>query len=429
VIAKKEDERNAAYLRRIKDCFLILEPHCGILRREGKKKELKFIHLSFQEFLAAKYLISEGEDHPEFLKKVMNQEHWRSSIILLLSLMSLKQKKPCIKNLKYLLDEGSSDTKKDNHYLWILAAEALSDIIGRKKTNLGAYSNLVTDTRECLLKIIQTSSNIRDRYEAGKILGFLGDPRIAHPEMIKIPAGEFIRGSTEEDKEAYDREKPASTIYLDEFEISKYPVTNQEYEQFIKAGGYDKKEFWTSDGWDWIQKNQIKEPGFWRDRRFNMPNFPVVGVSWYEADAWCKWFGTLTGKSYRLPTEAEWEKAARGTDGRIYPWGNEIDPDKCNYGKSGLNNTSPIGIFPNGESPYGCLDMAGNVWEWCSDWYDGNYYKKKNSLDKNPMGPKEGGSRVLRGGSWIDFGRDVRSAARSWRGPDFRDDRTGFRFA
>ena len=121
-------------------------------------------------------------------------------------------------------------------------------------------------------------------------------------------------------------------------------------------------------------------------------------MSWYEASAYTKWLSRKTGKDYRLPTEAQWEKAARGDRDFQYPWGNTFDKDNCNAEESGLNRTSPVGIFPAGKSPYDCLDMAGNVWEWCFDWFDENYYKK--SPAKNPQGPSKGEYRVLRGGSW-----------------------------
>jgi formylglycine-generating enzyme required for sulfatase activity len=189
--------------------------------------------------------------------------------------------------------------------------------------------------------------------------------------MALIPAGEFQMGSNER-----DNEKPVHTVYLDAFYIDKYEVTNAQYRKFMDATEY-------------------KAPACWDDSKFNAPGHPVVSVSWDDAVAYAKWAGK------RLPTEAQWEKAARGgLVGKKYPWGDELTHDYANYSGTGGRDkweyTSPVGSFPpNG---YGLYDMAGNVWEWCADWYDKDYYK--NSPKQNPKGPDSGNIRVLRGGSW-----------------------------
>jgi formylglycine-generating enzyme required for sulfatase activity len=193
----------------------------------------------------------------------------------------------------------------------------------------------------------------------------------------------------------------------------------------VEDKGYEIKDYWSREGWQWREADQIKEPVYWHDRMWNGPNFPVVGVSWPEAEAYCKWLSANTGKNYRLPTEAEWEKAARGMDGRKYPWGNEWDEARCNSFECNLNRTSPVGIFLQGESPYSCRDMAGNVWEWCGDWYSEEYYG--TSPDKNPRGPETGSGRVLRGGYWDGYAQDCRSAYRSDASPAYRGDHVGFR--
>ena len=194
-------------------------------------------------------------------------------------------------------------------------------------------------------------------------------------EMILIPAGEFIMGSPEGEGDA--NEHPQHPVFLNAFYIDKYEVTNALYKQFMSATGHIA-------------------PLFWDDEEYNHPNQPVVRVTWHDAVAYAEWAGK------RLPTEAEWEKAARGTDGRIYPWGNEWDSSKCNSGVSGdgYEYTAPVGSFPAGASPYGVMDMAGNVWEWCADWYDKDYYSSQSS-QQNPKGPDSGTYRVLRGGSWV----------------------------
>jgi formylglycine-generating enzyme required for sulfatase activity len=163
---------------------------------------------------------------------------------------------------------------------------------------------------------------------------------------------------------------------------------------------------------------RFEQPGEWDDQT-QYPNRPVVGVSWYEATAFARWSGT------RLPTEAEWERAARGTDGRTFPWGNgPADPSRLNY-DGNIGRPTPVGIYPAGATPGGIHDMAGNVWEWCQDWYGEDYYA--SSPRENPPGPSKGSVRVVRGGSWDSDARFARSAFRFRFLPDYRDDDLGFR--
>jgi formylglycine-generating enzyme required for sulfatase activity len=232
----------------------------------------------------------------------------------------------------------------------------------------------VSLARNKLYELIDSTVRIEERFEAGEIVvGARGDLRIKKDTMVLVKAGTFMRGSSEDDADAYGDEKPQREIYLDEFMIGKYPVTNEEFKEFVGERGYDMEKFWTREGWRWREENAIFEPAYWHDRKWNRPNFPVVGISWFEAEAYANWLSEKNGYRYRLPTEAEWEKASRGTDGFKYPWGEHVDKNLCNSLESGLHRTSPVGIYPKGKSPYDCFDMAGNVWEWCSDWY-GNMY-------------------------------------------------------
>jgi formylglycine-generating enzyme required for sulfatase activity len=192
--------------------------------------------------------------------------------------------------------------------------------------------------------------SIAERAITGKqlVVGSPSPRQPFEPEMILIPAGEFLMGSDpHKDKDALDREQPQHTLYLPDYYIAKTPVTNAQYAAFVQATGYKMPKHW--------ENGEIPA---------GKDAHPVVNVSWDDAMVYYKWLAEATGKSYTLPSEAEWEKAARGTDGRLYPWGNTFDQGKCNVGKSGIRGTAPVDKYPQGASPYGVLDMAGNVYEW-----------------------------------------------------------------
>ena len=232
------------------------------------------------------------------------------------------------------------------------------------------------------------------------------------PEMVHIPAGEFLRGSRERDKRALASEYPQSQIYLDEYWIGRYPVTNAQYAVFAEATG---RRF--PEGWERGRPPEGKE------------NHPVGNVSWWDAITYCRWLAELTGRPYRLPTEAQWEKAARGTDGRTYPWGNRWDSHKCNTREEGQRSTTPVGTYsPAGDSPYGCADMVGNALEWVADWYHEDYYAR-SSVQQNPYGPSSGAVKVLRGGSWSASRRGTRCASRYQGNRKAMSPEAGFRCA
>ncbi|MCP4544663.1 MAG: SUMF1/EgtB/PvdO family nonheme iron enzyme [Chloroflexi bacterium] len=225
--------------------------------------------------------------------------------------------------------------------------------------------------------------------------------------VVWVEPGPFLMGSDKgKDSQARDSELPQHEVTLPGYWIGRYPVTNQQFGAFIAGGGYQTRVYWTEAGWQW--KKDRAQPGYWDNKKYNGPQQPVVGVSWYEAAAYCRWLDEKTGLEVRLPSEAEWEKAARGTDGRIYPWGNKFDKTKCNMGESGVGTTTPVGTYsPRGDSPYGCADMVGNVWEWCATKWEGNYINYKGDGDAEGTAP-----RVVRGGAFHDYVSYVRCAYR-----------------
>ena len=224
------------------------------------------------------------------------------------------------------------------------------------------------------------------------------------PDTVFIPAGPFLMGSTDDDSDAQDREKPQHTVELSAYQIGKYPITNREYQAFIRESEHSPPRNWDGD--------QYPE---------GVGDHPVVYVSWDDAAAYCEWLSEKSGRAYGLPTEAQWEKAARGQDGRIYPWGDAWDVAKCNTSAGGAGAATPVGQYsPAGDSPYGCADMIGNVWEWCADWFAEDTYKNRDVVAgiKDPQGPEQGQSRVLRGGSFDDDRGYARCAARRGDFPD-----------
>jgi formylglycine-generating enzyme required for sulfatase activity len=229
--------------------------------------------------------------------------------------------------------------------------------------------------------------------------------------MVIVPAGKFRMGN---DNGKAD-EKPAHMVYLDTFYIDKYKVTNAFYKTCVDTGVCAPPKYINSN----------LHPTYYGDPKYD--NFPFIAADWYAAKTYCEWRGA------RLPTEAEWEKAARGTDQRTYPWGEGIDQSRANYNNNNepdyVGDTSKVDDYASGVSPYGVYDMAGNVWEWVADLYDEKYYSSLSDTAKNPLGPTMGEFRVVRGGSWNSNSYALRSSYRSWFNPTNANIQVGFRCA
>jgi formylglycine-generating enzyme required for sulfatase activity len=242
------------------------------------------------------------------------------------------------------------------------------------------------------------------------------------PELVTVPAGAFWMGTSDPQVEAlraryewakdfdFGREQPQRELTLPEYQIGRYPVTNAEYAAFVRATGH-------------------RPPSHWRGDTFpeEQASHPVVYVTWHDALAYVQWLRERTGQDYRLPTEAEWEKAARGTDGRLWPWGDDWDAERCNMKIAGPGETTPVGQYaPRSNSPYGCADMAGNVWEWCSTLYEAYPYRQDDGRENL----EASGGRVVRGGCWYDDDPGwVRCAFRVINHPGSAIDDSGFRVA
>jgi formylglycine-generating enzyme required for sulfatase activity len=225
---------------------------------------------------------------------------------------------------------------------------------------------------------------------------------------VNVPAGWFRMGSETGEQD----EKPAHRVWVDSFSIDRFPVTNAQYGVFVAETGHEK-------------------PLYWNDDKCNDPNQPVVGVTWADAMAYCRWLSEKEHADVTLPTEAQWEKAARSDDGRTYPWGNET-PDKKRATCEITEKMPCVGMCELGKSPYGVSDLVGNVWNWCIDWYDKKYYR--NMPQRNPAGPGAGTRKVVRGGNWVFLGccsgtpaYALRSSRRNGFHPSIQKKSIGFR--
>lgn len=233
--------------------------------------------------------------------------------------------------------------------------------------------------------------------------------------MVLVPAGAFPMGVPAGDRDGGRDEYPRHDVMLDAYTIDKFEVTNGRYQEFSKATGHRPPQH---------PKDQSRT--LWRGDQSpdSISDRPVINVDWYDADAYCKWAGK------RLPTEAEWEKAARGTDSRRFPWGNvEPTAKHLNYNQHwiGEKTLMPVGSYEAGKSPYGAYDMAGNVWEWVTDWYDQDYYR--HGPTRNPPGPESGEEKVIRGGSWDFQAQSLLVVARLSFEPTMQSGFIGFRCA
>ncbi|PYX36698.1 MAG: hypothetical protein DMG75_09615 [Acidobacteria bacterium] len=228
-------------------------------------------------------------------------------------------------------------------------------------------------------------------------------PRPIEPAVVPIPAGWFHMGS----EIGQDNERPLHRVWIDVFLLAACQVTNADYANFLGA-------------------TSALPPPLWTDTNFNHPEQPVVAVSWFEAVKYCDWLSATSGRNYRLPTEAEWERAARGgLDGKLFPWGNDPPQSLPDYAQRWQSGPEPVARYtPNG---YGLYDICDNVHEWCSDWFAAEYYSV--SPERNPRGPATGQRRASRGGSWRHHIKVSRCAARSSIPPQFQYADYGFRVA
>ncbi|MDX9993271.1 MAG: SUMF1/EgtB/PvdO family nonheme iron enzyme [Anaerolineales bacterium] len=406
---------------RATDNFLrVISERSGLLIERGMGI-YGFAHLTFQEYLAARTLAGR-EDMLEYTLKVLPNPWWREVILLQAGYVSGQGPSRVSKLIQSIMDADPKTEPEPHHHL-LLAAECLfdvgnarveGDLLGQVRLRLQKQADapLKKGDKPALLAKL-AAMNALARIESGKITSQFWKAPWGEPDWITIPAGEFWMGGDGK----YDG-KPLHKLHLPEYQIARVPVTNAQYAIYVNDSG-------------------AKAPEHWRGGQVpaGLENHPVVNVSWHEALAYCKWLGEKINKPVSLPSEAEWEKAAKGPienpqskiENRNYPWGESWKELHCNSDELGLNETTPVGLFLNGASPYELLDMSGNVWEWTRSFgYD---------VSKYPYDPKDGRedlsrkdvSRALRGGSFFINGVSLRCAFRSQDNPDYRLRYLGFR--
>jgi formylglycine-generating enzyme required for sulfatase activity len=392
--------------------------------------EYGFTHLSFQEYLAAEEIRKRVTADPnaiDLLVKNYGNRWWREVTLLSLALDNPSLIDLFMARIVYEKAFESEPTVVSDAIKEAVSKpfDLITTVINGGKISPSAQANLVQIMHEHGkgvftpgVKKIKTTVRLAKPYKSDRIIN---EKDLA--EMVLVPAGTFLYGSREDDKEARTNEKPQQSLYVPEFYIDVYPVTNEQYCRFLNDAQPEEKRLkeWVDIGGkgDFPYKDAknclaFKGSKFVIEKGFE--KHPVIVVSCHGAQEYAKWVGC------RLPSEVEWEKAARGTDGRRYPWGDEFKEDACNFEQK-YKGTTEVGRFEKGRGPYGCFDMAGNVWEWCADWYSSN---EKNPND--PLkGPDKGEFRVLRGGSWVNNLTFMRCANRVRNLPISRDVSVGFR--
>ena len=422
--ALKDDDYNWA--RQVMETIKL---RAGLLL-ERAPEVFTFPHRTFQEYLAGAYLASQANFAGQACALAEKEgTMWREVILLAVGRLvywSGDIDKPLALVME-LCPEKEFDDQAGRCKIW-LAGDVLLEMGIKRVKDRQSGRELLKRVREQLAALLMKGRfSLRERVAAGDSLGRLGDPRLEGDPMVLISGGTFFMGARKEndqeqnfDKQAYDRESPVHQVELSPFYISKYPVTVGQYGRFIEDGGYKEKCYWKEGRF-----GRFEKPDKWEEQQ-QYPSHPVIYVGWYEAAAYAAWAGG------RLPTEAEWERVARGParEYRKYPWGNEEPTgETANFYRSGIGKVSSVGIFPQSCSPEGVIDMAGNVWEWCGDWYSEDYYRAcaREGVVKGPLGPENGKYRVLRGGAFDDLPGYLRCAYRGRSDPHDRYDDIGFR--
>ncbi len=381
-----------------------------LVGRGGRREQVySFPHRTFQEYLAACHLAANRRFARRAKELAAESADWREVLNLAVGALTYNQQNrekafDAVKEL-LLARLPAADDAVGWRLVWLTGEMCAT--IGRAAAERDEVGQEVLPElrRQLVALLAQEALTPQQRAEAGDALGNLGDPRpgvcTLEPDLIDIPAGEFAYGK--------DERRTIQKAYR----IARYPVTVAQFKKFMEAGGYEEPRYWggkQGGGWQWRVskhpdsrgKEPITQPRYWLQPRWHGENRPIVGVSWYEAQAYCAWLTEQSERTYRLPTEEEWERAARHTDGREWAWGNEWEDGIVNTREAQVGRTTAVGAFPRGAAECGAQDMSGDVWEWTDNM-------------------------SVRGGSWNYNRDDARVAGRDWDYPDSSNFYYGFR--
>ena len=431
----------------------------------------KFVHQTFQEFFTARWLAKGAaekttdiftykEQHAQktlqVLKTYLTDEYWHEVLLLYFGYQALQAPDIGLSHYSALIDYALKLSNKEKQVSAFSMLSQLLLMLQKYPHNFSKFLNTAQKVQNQLVSLIEDKEqpgDVKSRIFMGELLGLLGDPRLKEEhKWVAIHAGKFWRGAAENDQKASNNENPAGWVHLGPdtntydknnppiiYKVARWPVTVEEFSAFVKDKAYNQQEFWCKEGWKLCQSENWTGP---REQFASQKsNWPVTGVSWFEANAYCRWLSRqhaakLSGWEYRLPTEAEWERAARGdakqsNAQRIYAWGDEWQPNRALFNDNSLQQPAAVGLFTLGHTLDTELwDINGNVYEWCLDHNgaDKEYgiMPYTSAQAANPLN-QIGNGRVIRGGGWNYESRSLRVSDRYWDWPWGRIFYVGFR--
>lgn len=424
-----------------------VEKRAGLLLGQGPRgiqRQFTFPHRTFQEFHAGCHL----ERSPEFYDLVQqlareHPAHWREVLIFAARRAAAGRGVPAADRLVHCQSieewQRSAQPSAPDWRCTLIAGEQLLEIglaAVNSRPEHGTVRRRVAGWLAALLAAPVEAGGLpaKERARAGVVLGRLGDPRkgvgrrpegVPEIDWVTVGPGPFVMGAKQATwDEAQETPQFNCQLIREAYRVSRYPVTVAQYQAFVEGGGYREAKYWTKAGWQWRQSENRDRPNDY-DEVYQTLNHPRVGVNWYEAVAFCRWLSERLGFEVSLPTEAQWERAARHTDGRTYPWGEAEDVSaRANVSESSIGSTSAVGMLPQGKAECGTLDMAGNVWEWCRTKMTKDYKDYERKVDDDLESEE---ARVLRGGAWSSRDDLARCSGRLTYEPNLLGRAFGFR--